>query len=286
MAYRLIFQFKRADYSESARADIDREIKVTVQQKLDQKNIKASRIFAPGRNTIKVIFLSEVELNKVLDNEEHFTAANIYPKICITLKASRTVFCGGFDPVLLENSSKENIQSILETNNSKIKGIYIMRSGKSFKVEFRTKEQAHKFINTHTNIEGVMLKPEHKELEVDPIVRQCWVCRRINPNHGSGECSNTQRCLRCGEGGHKFFNCNIPRKIEDMTERQKDKRYCIPCGTQGNHTSMDHTVCPTKREIIRGRTMEARAKRNEEAQNNKRDLELITKVFDYTNTEA
>ena len=32
--------------------------------------------------------------------------------------------------------------------------------------------------------------------------------------------------------------------------------------------------------------MEARAKRNEEAQNNKRDLELITKVFDYTNTEA
>ena len=154
MAYRLIFRFERADYSESARADIDREIKVTVQQKLDQKNIKASRIFAPGRNSIKVIFLSEVELNKVLDNEEHFTAANIYPKICITLKASRTVFCGGFDPVLLENSSKENIQSILESNNLKIKGIYIMRSGKSFKVEFRTKEQAHKFINTHTNIEG------------------------------------------------------------------------------------------------------------------------------------
>merc|ERR1712121_252724 len=49
---------------------------------------------------------------------------------------------------------------------------------------------------------------------------------------------------------------------------------------------MDHTVCPTKREIIRGRTIEARTKRNVETQNNKRDLELITKIFDYTNTEA
>ena len=68
MAFKLIFRFERVDYSESARADTDREIKITVQQKLDQKNIKASRIFAPGRNTIKVIFLSEVELNKVLDN--------------------------------------------------------------------------------------------------------------------------------------------------------------------------------------------------------------------------
>ena len=37
MAYRLIFRFERADYSESARADTDREIKITVQQKLDQK---------------------------------------------------------------------------------------------------------------------------------------------------------------------------------------------------------------------------------------------------------
>ena len=202
MAYRLVFRFERASYSEAVRADTDREIKTTLQKKFDQKSIKASRIYAPGRNSVKVIFQSENELNKVLDNEEYFTVANIYPKICMTLKASRTVFCGGFDPVLLENSSKENIQSILETNNWKVKEIYIMRSGKSFKVEFRTKEQAHKFINTNTNIEGVMLKPEHKELEVDPTIRQCWVCGRINPNHGSGECSNTSEMR--GRGAQFF----------------------------------------------------------------------------------
>ena len=66
MAYRLIFRFDRADYLESVRADIDREVKITLQQKLDQKSIKASRIYAPSRNSIKVIFLSEDELNPAM----------------------------------------------------------------------------------------------------------------------------------------------------------------------------------------------------------------------------
>ena len=63
MALKIIFRFERVDYSETARADIDRGIKVAVQKKLDEKNIKASRIFPPGRNSVKVIFLSETELN-------------------------------------------------------------------------------------------------------------------------------------------------------------------------------------------------------------------------------
>ena len=80
MTFKLTFRFERADYSESARADIDREVKVMVQKKLDEKSIKASRIFPPGRNSVKVMFSSENELNEVLDNEGHFTAADLYPK--------------------------------------------------------------------------------------------------------------------------------------------------------------------------------------------------------------
>ena len=37
MAFGIIFRFERSDYSEAARADIDREVKVALQQKLDQK---------------------------------------------------------------------------------------------------------------------------------------------------------------------------------------------------------------------------------------------------------
>ena len=43
---------------------------------------------------------------------------------------------------------------------------------------------------------------------------------------------------------------------------------------------------PQKREIICKRAREARPKKSEEAQASKRDLELITRVFDYTNTET
>ena len=71
-----------------------------------------------------------------------------------------------------------------------------------------------------------------------------------------------------------------------MTDTHKKDRYCIPCGTKGTHTSTDHSKCPTKREIVRERAREAREKKNTETQDNKRDLELITRVFDYTNTEA
>ena len=105
MAYKLAFRFTRQDYSESAKADTDRVIRTTLQEKLDNKGIKTNRIYTPSRNTVKVIFYSETELNKVLDNERYFKAANLAPKISISLKASRTVFCGGVDPTLLANNT-------------------------------------------------------------------------------------------------------------------------------------------------------------------------------------
>ena len=73
---------------------------------------------------------------------------------------------------------------------------------------------------------------------------------------------------------------------ENMSEAHKWARYCIPCGIQGDHTSIDHSACPTKREIIRERVREARIKKEAETQSKQRDLDLITQIFDYTNTEA
>ena len=49
---------------------------------------------------------------------------------------------------------------------------------------------------------------------------------------------------------------------------------------------MDHSACPTKREIIRERAREARTQRNKETDMNKRDVELITRVFYFANIEA
>ena len=155
MTFNLTFRFTRDDYSAEAKTDIDRVIKMTLQEKLDDKNIKFSRIYTPNRNTVKVVFLSDEDLNKVFENEDHFRAAFLTPKMGISMKASRTVFCGGFDPTLLDNYNKDDIKYKLEAHQWEVKNVFIARSGRSFKIEFKTRKQANEFITSNnTSIGG------------------------------------------------------------------------------------------------------------------------------------
>ena len=206
MTFKLTFRFTRADYSTEAKTDIDRVIKMTLQEKLDDKNIKFSRIYTPNRNTVKVIFFSDEELNKVFENEDFFRAAFLKPRMSISMKASRTVFCGGFDPTLLDNYNKGEIKYELEAHRWEVKDVFIARSGRSFKIEFKTREQAKDFITSNnTSIGGIIIKQEHKEFEVDPVISQCWGCGELNPDHDSNDCWLPIRCLKCGVFGHRFF---------------------------------------------------------------------------------
>ena len=150
------------------------------------------------------------------------------------------------------------------------------------KIEFNTKNEATKFLtNTNTRIGNVKIRQENKEREVDPTIRQCWGCGELEPSHNTQDCRRTPICLKCGSTGHKFFNCGIPRKIEDMTEVHKHARYCEPCKIKGDHTSLDHSACPKKREIVRKRAKLARAKQTEENHANQREMDLIKRVVDY-----
>ena len=58
-------------------------------------------------------------------------------------------------------------------------------------------------------------------------------------------------CIKCGTTAHKFFQCNIPKDTQSMTEEQKAARYCCTCGKHTDHTTLDHRMCPAKRDIIR-----------------------------------
>ena len=58
MEFRVTFGFRRNDYSEEAKASIDREIKMELEGKLKGDVINNYRIYTPYRNTVKVVFIS------------------------------------------------------------------------------------------------------------------------------------------------------------------------------------------------------------------------------------
>ena len=80
MEVKVTFGFRRNDYSEEAKVSIDRVIKMELERKLKGKGITTYRIYTPNRNTVKVVFISEDDLNKVFDNKDYFMKAGLTPK--------------------------------------------------------------------------------------------------------------------------------------------------------------------------------------------------------------
>ena len=284
MAYKLSFRFEREDHTFDRTSENNDTIRTLLYSKLDEKEIVPLRMYTPSRNSIKVLFKSDEEVNKILQNKMHFTSVGLHPKISMTLKASRTVFCIGFDQALLSTYNKELIEEHLKSKGWEIVGVYIMTHTKAIKIEFPTSKQANTFIkNTNTSIGAFKLLQEHKEREVDPTINQCWECGEINPDHNTKNCQGIKVCLKCGSRDHKFYECTIPRKNDEMTDWDRQAQYCIPCRVKGNHTTIDHSRCPKKRKIIQERARVIREKRKVEINTNCRDLELIKSVLDYSN---
>ena len=95
MEFWVTFGFRRNNYSEEAKVSIDREIKMELEGKLEGKGINNYRIYTPNRNTVKVVFISEADLNKVYENKDYFMKAGLTPKTNISLKPRRTFFLWG-----------------------------------------------------------------------------------------------------------------------------------------------------------------------------------------------
>ena len=72
MALKLIFKFSREDFNHGTKHEIDEQIKVKLQQILSDQEITASHMYRPSLNSIKVIFPTESEIEKVIKYEEIF----------------------------------------------------------------------------------------------------------------------------------------------------------------------------------------------------------------------
>ena len=71
MAFKVNFRFARENYSTEIMQQNNSTIKTILLGKLDEKQILYTRIYAPSRNSIKVLFPSDDEVNMVLANTEH-----------------------------------------------------------------------------------------------------------------------------------------------------------------------------------------------------------------------
>ena len=217
---------------------------------LDQESIAVNHIYQPARDSVKAIFPTESEIDKVMSKIGKFKEANLEPRMSMALKACHTIFCTNFDPAILQAYSNDRIKEILVAQEWKVREVYIMRSGKSMKIEMETRKQAIKFLEQEQiNIGGIRINEEQKEQEIDPTIKQCWECGELNPTHSSATCPGRKICLKCGSHEHKFFDCWIPRK--DLNEEQKRGRYCKTCAKKTDHTSLDHRLCPIKRNLLR-----------------------------------
>ena len=249
---------------------------------LNEKHISTLRTYAPSRNSIKVLFPNEEELNKVFTCKEFFERKKFFPRILRTLKTKRTVFCSGFDTSLLETYDKNDIKDLLEKDNWGVSEIFVMNNYRSLKIEFVTIHQARTFLDDpNTSIGGIRLHNQHKVKEVNSLIDQCWGCGRLQTNHSSQNCI-AQICLYCGKQGHHFYNCVIPRNFDEMTSDHKAMRYCVPCNTTGDHTSLDHSLCPTKKEILRERIRVNRELRHDQIQSIDKDLNIFKNLIDQT----
>ena len=286
MSLKVSFRFNRSRFHGTL-DEINNAIKGTLTAALNNFGVESTNIYAPTRDSIKVLFPSENEINKIFANIDQFKTAGLEPKISMGLKSKRTVFCFGFDLTLLSTYTHEELCQDLKDSGWKVNAVYIMQSKKSFKIEFLTTNEAKKFIDkTNTAIGGIQLKPESKEGEVDPTIPQCWTCGMLNPRHNSVSCMTPKRCLKCNSSQHVFYQCDIPKETNRMSQEQKRRRHCIPCNSDGDHTSLDHKSCPTKRNLVQAKIAEARENRKREQIEDKRDTELIKKTIELSNTEA
>ena len=287
MAFKLSFKIMYRNRFPGTVEEANRLITNSLTAALNQHSIEVARHYNPSRDSVKVLFSTEKALNKAMRKSELLQAAGFEPRMSIALKAARTVYCHSFDTTLLITYTQNDIVEMLRNAEWKVRGIYILSSKKSLKIEMESSEEARRFINTHnTEIGRIPIHKTSKELEVNPQVPQCWDCGDLNPTHTSGNCIKRKRCLKCGSESHQFYHCPIPKELDSMKNEHKQNRFCIPCNIRGDHTSLDHRQCPEKRKIVQDRVRQAREARTNAENESKRDANLIKKTIEITNTGA
>ena len=149
----------------------------------------------------------------------------------------------------------------------------------------KNKTEVNRFLEMDTvKIGNVQILKKQIDREVNPIIPQCWGCGKIEAGHNKENCRH-KVCMKCKSPNHEFPQCDIPKDQNEMTPRQKEKLFCVPCNKQGEHSSLDHRACPTKRKIVQERIKESRKQREEEDAKLQKEKQTMKKAFEFISNE-
>ena len=128
-SFKLAFRFERRNHNHD-----DNQYKLQLKGLLDGIEATTTRIYTPSLNSIKVLFPTEAELNKVMDNKAFIEHHGFTPRLSMALKSSRTVFCFGLDPGMVSTYSVNDMEDLLQAKGWDVVQIYIMRSKTALKI--------------------------------------------------------------------------------------------------------------------------------------------------------
>ena len=265
--------------------DRNAQIKSKLTTIFDKIKVPVDRFFAPSRETIKVVIRNEGDIDKVFSKIQEFSDQGFMPRLSMALRASLTVFVAGYDPTLTQTYDANNIRLMLRDQGWGVRNVYILQSKKAFKILLNSKAEVNRFLEMETvKIGNIQISKKQIDREVNPIIPQCWGCGKIEAGHNKENCRN-KVCMKCKSPEHEFPQCTIPKEQSEITPQQKARLFCVPCNKQGDHSSLDHRACPTKRKIVQERIKESRKQREEEDMKLQKEKQTMKKAFEYISSE-
>ena len=269
--------YKVEDFS--TRVDWGLKVRATLAALLDNMRIPVIKIYSPNWDTLKVLFSEEKHIEAVFKKQDKLKEKGFEARLPMALKAQRTAVIHSFDIALTETHGPRQLAELITAKGWKISSVFVLRSKRAFKIQFETREETKKFLSQkEITLEGIKIHQKSMEEEINPSINQCWKCGEINAGHIKENCHKQQICLKCNSRNHQIFQCGLPRETESMEPRDKRHLYCVPCKAGGDHCSLDHKLCPTKRRILQERIRMARQKISDAKQQEDRDQQLIEKA--------
>ena len=165
----------------------------------------------------------------------------------------------------------------------RINEVWKASGGSIIKIRFGSLEDTNRYLEGTYPLGNLRIRPDCKEREIFVRMNNCWRCGQFNPDHAERDCTRLKICVKCGSMDHQIRGCPMPRAESRMTMSDKRNRYCGHCRMKTDHTTLQNTKCPAKRNYRRKKEAEIRAERRGEENRTREEEERWRRIMNASN---